>query len=318
MNAIRSLIGCFDPMLGPIVLAMQRRRNAGIVLLYHRIAPYDDSVYQPLPLPVFKEHCEFIKRNFDVLPLAEFVERHLQGRSLRGCCAITFDDGYRDFLEYAYPVLKHYSLPATQFLISDCVFSGRPDWTYRLSRLLMRIEQLGQNKELLKLSAMKEHLGSMNAVERNVWLSEQEDKTGHLPSEPPMLRIQDLKKCDPSLIEWGSHTLSHPMLGRCNINTILTELRKSRRLLEEVTGAAVRYLAYPSSSYSPEVMRVAEECGYASAFAAGHVEVTTRSPRYALARFDVGAMPKAMLRLELGGAIQPLRQLRSRLPQGVS
>ena len=45
-----------------------------------------------------REHLDLLTGLFDVLPLAEFVARLATRRSLRGCCALTFDDGYADFL----------------------------------------------------------------------------------------------------------------------------------------------------------------------------------------------------------------------------
>src|SRR5690348_5948257 len=99
----------------------QRQREEALVLLYHRVSPEHDPVFPPLPPEVFADHCRFIKNHFSVISLTELVERHRQGRSLKRCCAITFDDGYRDVLDHAYPILKQYALPATIFLVADCI-----------------------------------------------------------------------------------------------------------------------------------------------------------------------------------------------------
>jgi peptidoglycan/xylan/chitin deacetylase (PgdA/CDA1 family) len=113
------------------------------VLMYHSVSNgNEDSVhpyYQVNTAPhVFKEQMRFLKQSgYAVVPLAE-VARGVQSRALskRNCVAITFDDGYRDFLEFAFPILRQYGFPATVFLptayIGDTprIFKGRQCLTW--------------------------------------------------------------------------------------------------------------------------------------------------------------------------------------------
>jgi peptidoglycan/xylan/chitin deacetylase (PgdA/CDA1 family) len=311
-----------DLLLGRVLMAALRRQCAGVILVYHRVTSVADPAFAPLPPEIFEEHCRAIKQWLSVMPLSVFAERHRHGRSLKGCCAITFDDGYRDFLEYAYPILERHSLPATHFLVTDCLASGLPTWNLRLNRQFWhgrdRSRKASDSAALhpREVAALKRQLGKLSAAERYAWLEVREAAQPDLPPPPPMLRPEDLTECDPRLIEWGSHTVSHAMLAYCDRETLQRELRESRRLLEEQTGCRQRFISYPNNSYTSEVVRAAEEAGYACALAVDQRPVGMQSSLYALPRLDVGYMRTAMLRLELGGALGFLREIRARLTGG--
>lgn len=77
----------------------------------------------------FELFCRFFRANFDVVPLAELLERLAHGQPLAGGLAITFDDGYRDNYEIAAPILSELKLPATFFLTTSCIGSDvAPPW----------------------------------------------------------------------------------------------------------------------------------------------------------------------------------------------
>ena len=72
---IRVALGAAGATFAPLVSEAIRRRDAWVVLLYHRVSPESDGVYQPISPAAFTEHCEFIRRHFTVLPLAELLAR---------------------------------------------------------------------------------------------------------------------------------------------------------------------------------------------------------------------------------------------------
>ena len=80
---------------------LRRRRDQGIITLYHRVSPQPNLVYEPLHPDEFDRHCCLLKRHFTVIPLSEMLDLHHHGRSLAGLCSITFDDGYLDFRDQA-------------------------------------------------------------------------------------------------------------------------------------------------------------------------------------------------------------------------
>ena len=75
----------------------------------------------------FREQMRYLKTNgYRVVSLADFVEFTRLGRQLpQRAVVLTFDDGYRSFKDYAYPVLKELGFTATLFIYTDWVGAGR-------------------------------------------------------------------------------------------------------------------------------------------------------------------------------------------------
>lgn len=90
------------------------------ILAYHSIA---DGEPNPLTIrpDVFQEQMRFLKDNgYRVDPLEEAVSKLATGQDVRRSVVLTFDDGYRDFLENAAPLLARYDFRATVFVITNC------------------------------------------------------------------------------------------------------------------------------------------------------------------------------------------------------
>jgi peptidoglycan/xylan/chitin deacetylase (PgdA/CDA1 family) len=301
----RMVLGALDVAVGWSALAIQRMRQAGVILLYHRVSSDSDPSYPPLRPEIFDAHCRVLRRNFNVLPLREMIGRHQTGESLGGRCAVTFDDGYRDFLTHAYPILERYEIPVTQFLVVDCLRSGRPTWNLRLRRILRQREKAVIQET--EVAAPKQRLGRLSAAERYEWLDEAE-RAGMPSDEPAMLSSDDLGKFDRGLVQWGSHTVSHADLGGLDPGVIRTELEESRATLESLTGGPISFVSYPNDSHNKQVAAIARDSGYEAAFAVGQQVVTARSSLFQLPRFDVGAVATNIVRLEVSGALQMLRR----------
>ena len=83
------------------------------VLAYHKVSPDPHPFFEPDHPKAFEQHMRFLSRCYRVMPLVELVERNRRGDIPHRAVAITFDDGYRDNYEYAFPILKKYGIPAT-------------------------------------------------------------------------------------------------------------------------------------------------------------------------------------------------------------
>jgi peptidoglycan/xylan/chitin deacetylase (PgdA/CDA1 family) len=77
----------------------------------------------------FEKHLVYLKDNYEVIPLYDLAQRIKQKKLTGREAAITFDDGYRDNLTYALPLLEKYGLPATIFVTSSFIGKrGEFDW----------------------------------------------------------------------------------------------------------------------------------------------------------------------------------------------
>jgi peptidoglycan/xylan/chitin deacetylase (PgdA/CDA1 family) len=115
------------------------RRNTTI-LCYHGITQWvgpdpEDRSAIAVDRTLFLAHLKYLKRHYQVIPLRDYLVARQSGKPLpRYSVILTFDDGMRNFLTVAAPILNELDLPATMFLVTDQVdMRDRsilgPDWT---------------------------------------------------------------------------------------------------------------------------------------------------------------------------------------------
>jgi peptidoglycan/xylan/chitin deacetylase (PgdA/CDA1 family) len=101
-----------------------RRPRAGfVVLIYHRVGQRT-PVEVDLPTSLFDEQMAWLAEHCEVVPLGVGIDRVARGYNAP-MVAVTFDDGTADFAEVAVPVLERYRIPATLYVATDFVESGR-------------------------------------------------------------------------------------------------------------------------------------------------------------------------------------------------
>jgi peptidoglycan/xylan/chitin deacetylase (PgdA/CDA1 family) len=103
-------------------------RDTAIVVAFHRVNDTTAADGLTVPLRAFELYCRFFSRHFRVVPLSALVHRLERGLPVKGLLAITFDDGYRDNVEMAAPVLDRLSLPATFFVVSEWIGTELVPW----------------------------------------------------------------------------------------------------------------------------------------------------------------------------------------------
>ena len=128
-----------------------RLRNRAVVLMYHRVIDREDrdKAYSHPGIIVetstFERHLRFLRTHFHVASLREFRDRMISGRPFaKRTCLITFDDGWQDNYTHAFPLLAKHELPATIFLTSGFVGTGRRFWQESLAHsLFVALEESG-------------------------------------------------------------------------------------------------------------------------------------------------------------------------------
>src|SRR5690606_10926871 len=101
----------------------------------------------------FENTLKFLSERLTFVSLDEFLKRlSTRGPSPRGLAALTFDDGFRNQYEVAYPILKRHQIPATFYVCSGLVESGAYIWTWEVCA---RLEQLSidERKSIFKRPA---------------------------------------------------------------------------------------------------------------------------------------------------------------------
>ena len=100
-----------------------QEKNAASILMYHSIG--DNNAFFTVREEGFEKQLDFLyQQNFTVISLLELIKRIKQKESLAHTVVITFDDGYKDNYDVAFPLLKKYKMPATIFLTTDYIGSS--------------------------------------------------------------------------------------------------------------------------------------------------------------------------------------------------
>lgn len=142
---VRRLLASLYSCLGGISRNLRRRsKNDFVLLMYHRTLPNTEAencvqAGMYLKPETFEMHIRFLKTYFQITHFNKLPFGHSANNKLssdKPLCVLTFDDGWKDFYDFAFPILKTYRAPATVFLPTDFIGTDRWFWTDRLSHLL--------------------------------------------------------------------------------------------------------------------------------------------------------------------------------------
>jgi peptidoglycan/xylan/chitin deacetylase (PgdA/CDA1 family) len=112
--------------------------HKAIVLMYHRVAEPESDVWELAVSPEqFEQHLKILKKMGNVVPLQRLTDSLNSHNFLKNSIAITFDDGYIDNFKAAKPLLEKYKIPATFFITSGQIESGREFWWDELEHLFL-------------------------------------------------------------------------------------------------------------------------------------------------------------------------------------
>ncbi len=100
------------------------------VYYYHRVGPFRAGAPPKMNVApdAFREHMSVLARKANPVSISDLIVcAHDRRPFPRGAVAVTFDDGYKDLLEHALPVLKEFHIPAAFFIVSGGV-GGTDSW----------------------------------------------------------------------------------------------------------------------------------------------------------------------------------------------
>lgn len=264
-----------------------------LVLMYHRILPASDprsQVEEPgmtVTPESFRNHLLILSEYFDFISISEWINRQKKQLDLpEKCCAISFDDGWADNYEFAFPILQELSVPATIFLVSDLVGTHEQFWPEQLAQLLTTIAReqpdqwshpdlkwLQQAQTGYDFSATipnREQISEIIAAAKS--LSDQDilSRLAHINqllglsnegSQPDLLDWHQVcSMIDSGLVEMGSHTCAHTRLDtRINHDQLEKEVINSKAMIEKKTGRPAKTFCFPNGDYTEQALHLVRQ-----------------------------------------------------------
>ncbi|MGA7416237.1 MAG: GNAT family N-acetyltransferase, partial [Bryobacteraceae bacterium] len=140
----------------------KRAEPSARIFFYHRVNDNRDPFFPACSTDVFERQIRFLAKHYQVVKMAEMLDRLEQGDPSGHMVAITFDDGYEDSYQQAYPILRRYNLPATIFLTTAPIDHRQPLWFESLAAALK--------------STSHDHLDVEIDIPRRFWLRTEKER----------------------------------------------------------------------------------------------------------------------------------------------
>ncbi|WP_111495982.1 polysaccharide deacetylase family protein [Marinobacter bohaiensis] len=284
---VNQLIYKVSRPIGGLRLARFLARKHPRILMYHRISPHDEP--GKIHVDQFRDQMRMIKRDFHPMNLTQLIEAHHSGTVPDHAVVVTFDDGYADFAEYAFPVLKEEGIPVTLFITTGFVNHDLWLWPDQVRYAIDKTARKGP----VTLTGMDTSLDissdrnqAWNAIADHCLTIPNDQKETLIanlfeqldvarPAGPPPeyegLNWLQVKSMVEEGLDIGSHSYSHPILTKLRQDALTTELELSRQLIREKLGVDAQVFCYPNGQpidFNSEVKSAIQAAGYQVAVAA--------------------------------------------------
>lgn len=309
------------------------RKKRFLLLAYHQVGRSSSGRgATKVSVRNFDKQIRFLKKRFCLASLDGLVDgiKGIRG-GLKDELAITFDDGYEDFLNYAFPVLRKHDVPSTVFLVSGYVESGAEPWWDKVSRFLSNCEVnrtrsecqeqacpafLQRDLELFSQLSRRARQGTVDSiVDKYKRLKEREMKSllnylkDYESQEPLTNSINRTLTVDQvsyiaegGIVSFGSHTVTHPILTSLSISQAEKEIEGSKSSLEDIVKKPVQFFSYPNGTtddFNDEIEELAARAGYRAAVTLVKGANYQGANVFALKRIYVGPYPFSIFKSEL-------------------
>jgi len=257
------------------------------ILMYHRVLHRPDPLQPGIPDAAQADRqFRALADHFSVLPLPEALALQAEGRLPDRSLCMTFDDGYRDNIDVALPLLREYGLTASVFVASGyldggCMFNdtvaeavrrlpaGPVDLAFAglgtrpISDNASRRALIGELTQAIKYQSPEDRMVSEAHLHQLVQAAGQQ-----IPDDL-MMRSEQVLEMYRHGIDIGGHTVTHPILTSLSAELAHHEIRANREALQSITGRLPTLFAYPNGKpdrdYDRSHARLVAEAGYTAA-----------------------------------------------------
>jgi peptidoglycan/xylan/chitin deacetylase (PgdA/CDA1 family) len=303
--------------------------GVGSILTLHHVRPGRPESFQPNRLlEVTPEFLDGLVRRLtrarvDIVSLDEMHRRFIEGDFQRRFVCLTFDDGYKDFLRWAYPVLRKYKVPFAMYIATSFPDRLGELWWVALEAVIAQNSRIGMvingDDRYFECASVSQKRELYDEIYRYLRSMKTEDEVRRVVRDLcACYRVDVASFCRDLCMDWaeivelaadplctiGAHTVNHMMLRKVQSDaTVRAEMEMSRAVLEAALGKRPEHLAYPvgdPTSAGPREFRIAAELGFKTA-------VTTRPGVLFKAHRDyLTALP----RISVNGEFQQQRYMK--------
>jgi peptidoglycan/xylan/chitin deacetylase (PgdA/CDA1 family) len=302
----------------------------GQILILHRVVPISvrERIHNHLSLEISPEHLEIIfmyfkKRNYDFIDLDTLpIWLEANRKTKKKFVIFTFDDGYKDNLNFAYPVFKKHNIPFTIYITSSFPDRQAIIWWYILEDLILRNSKIrysfsvgsvnvncqnyrSKERTFIYIRKLITRLHDKNLKEE---LTDFFTRFGFsiLDQNSDIVlswnEISELSK-DP-LVTIGAHTLNHYNLRNLTEEQSFHEIIESKKLLETKIDLKVNHFSYPFGEYGLREIEFVKRSNYLTATTTDNANIFYNhiDHLFALPRISINVLTnEKVLNLQVNG-----------------
>ena len=262
--------------------------------MYHRVCNdigedvYDRNIYATASS--LEKNIIMLKKYFTITSLQDLVNRK---HNIHNACVITFDDGWLDNYEIAFPILKKHNVPATIFLPTGMIGTDKWFWFERLSHIIQQAMLINHQVTPISEMIMDKIVIHGNAEDMNQTIfnetgtaKELYDKCIYIMKMLPLKIVektldnletdlnininksrmlvnwQEVEEMSSEGISFGSHCVSHDILTNLDDDEKRYELSSSRKTLMDKNINYVDCISFPNGNHDQRTLDIARDAGY--------------------------------------------------------
>ena len=305
----RDFVFPFAYKTGLIDLIGSMSKHSILNVMYHGVVTQDGTPFSPTHLTAsqFEMDLAYYKKHFNVVSMSEAFDMYRNNIiPKKKTITLSFDDGFKNNLDTALPILEKYGLKTTFFISGICTqdMETRSLWTEYINTL-----NYYHRNEVVEIDRYK--FTNLYDSQNDVYLvnyikglnKETRDKTMNdliarydlntkirtIPDEWwKIMTLDELKKFSRSkMVDIGSHGYFHYNMESLSSNEIDVELKSSKDLLEAAIDKPVISIAYPDGSYNKQIKDKASSFGYRDQLAVDYRVADDADDKRILSRYGV-------------------------------
>lgn len=276
------------------------------ILMFHRVNPFQDCHGLSILPELFEQQIMYLKNQHEIVSLKTAVDQIGKKKINRNMYVITFDDGYQDNFNYAFPILKKYCVPVTIFITYDAIESGMFGWGAFDNAILttdskhLNLDTFGLGSYLL--SNLSDREKAVRELHRKLKIRLNDERKAVV--EFVLYNYGNSKICNRYMLTWeqiremsaselvtiGSHTVTHPILSKISSEQAWNEIVTCKKMIEDRLGEKVHHFAYPNGEihdFTSESISMVRGAGYLSACTTISGRNKAGANPFRLKRFDV-------------------------------
>ena len=246
-DGVLSLLGA----VGVNSVCRQLLKKQPRILMFHKIFPahLPDNYSRYIDSAMFEELVSYVQSRYTPYTLKDLMAyRKENGAFPDNAVVLTFDDGYKSFKDIALPILESRKVPATIFVCPELIDNSELIWPDELESAFENGTTRIASREHLKEFIEELKTLDVNSRKKRVLeILRNSDEYSDVDKNSMLMDWQELKELsENSLVEIGSHSLTHAILANESVESARYEIAASKASIEEKLDCEVLSFCYPN------------------------------------------------------------------------